>query len=313
MDEPTTLEFNEQTWTPGNYDGEYDGPITLRRALALSRNIADDQGRRSGRLRPGRRAVAARRRRHAAAAVSVDRARRVRGDAVRDRRPPTRVFPNGGTIRPLRAISRLVSGGQGPADADRQRRETVARPDTTFLVTNMMRSVHQRRHRRRRARGRLRARRRRQVRHDQRSARRLVRRLHAGAADRRLGRPRRQPAARPERHAGGAADLDGVHDARARRPPERPFEAPEGITFVDIDRDTGKLAAPGCPRTFHEAFLAGTEPTEICQLHSAAGRPDDGGRTLSSRSRFSVLGFSVRSTRFPPQLSHFAGVVQFTF
>jgi membrane carboxypeptidase/penicillin-binding protein len=45
------------------------------------------------------------------------------------------------------------------------------------------------------------------------------------------------------------------------------FEAPEGITFVDIDRDTGKVAAPGCPRVFKEAFLAGTEPTEVCQLH----------------------------------------------
>jgi membrane carboxypeptidase/penicillin-binding protein len=45
------------------------------------------------------------------------------------------------------------------------------------------------------------------------------------------------------------------------------FEPPEGITFADIDRDTGKIAAPGCPRIFHEAFLAGTEPTEVCQLH----------------------------------------------
>ena len=39
LDEPTSFTFNEQTWTPGNYDGEYDGPVTLRRALALSRNI----------------------------------------------------------------------------------------------------------------------------------------------------------------------------------------------------------------------------------------------------------------------------------
>ena len=36
----TTWEVNEQAWTPNNYDGEYEGPITLRRALALSRNIA---------------------------------------------------------------------------------------------------------------------------------------------------------------------------------------------------------------------------------------------------------------------------------
>ena len=30
----------EGDWSPGNYDDEYDGMITLRRALALSRNIA---------------------------------------------------------------------------------------------------------------------------------------------------------------------------------------------------------------------------------------------------------------------------------
>jgi membrane carboxypeptidase/penicillin-binding protein len=46
-----------------------------------------------------------------------------------------------------------------------------------------------------------------------------------------------------------------------------PFEAPEGITFVDIDADTGKLAAPHCPKVIPEAFLSGTEPREVCELH----------------------------------------------
>ena len=46
-----------------------------------------------------------------------------------------------------------------------------------------------------------------------------------------------------------------------------PFTTPDGIVFVDIDRDTGKLATPGCPRVFREAFLAGSEPTETCALH----------------------------------------------
>ena len=46
-----------------------------------------------------------------------------------------------------------------------------------------------------------------------------------------------------------------------------PFDAPDGITFAEIDRDTGKLALPGCPRTFGESFAAGTEPTEYCELH----------------------------------------------
>jgi penicillin-binding protein 1B len=45
------------------------------------------------------------------------------------------------------------------------------------------------------------------------------------------------------------------------------FEVPEGITFAEIDRDTGKLATPDCPRTFTESFLSGTEPTDYCELH----------------------------------------------
>jgi membrane carboxypeptidase/penicillin-binding protein len=49
--------------------------------------------------------------------------------------------------------------------------------------------------------------------------------------------------------------------------PNVQFTVPEGIGVLDIDRDTGKIAAPGCPRVFREAFLAGTEPSEVCQLH----------------------------------------------
>jgi membrane carboxypeptidase/penicillin-binding protein len=45
------------------------------------------------------------------------------------------------------------------------------------------------------------------------------------------------------------------------------FQPPEGITFIEIDKDTGKLATPHCPRTFTEAFISGTEPLEICPLH----------------------------------------------
>ena len=39
--------------------------------------------------------------------------------------------------------------------------------------------------------------------------------------------------------------------------------------FVDIDKDTGKLATPYCPVVFREAFLAGTEPTELCPVHQS--------------------------------------------
>jgi len=49
--------------------------------------------------------------------------------------------------------------------------------------------------------------------------------------------------------------------------PNVPFEVPEGVSFAVIDRDTGRLAQPGCPRIYHEVFLTGTEPREYCPLH----------------------------------------------
>jgi penicillin-binding protein 1B len=43
--------------------------------------------------------------------------------------------------------------------------------------------------------------------------------------------------------------------------------APEGIVYVTIDKETGLLATPGCPKTRSEVFVAGTEPREPCPAH----------------------------------------------
>jgi membrane carboxypeptidase/penicillin-binding protein len=48
----------------------------------------------------------------------------------------------------------------------------------------------------------------------------------------------------------------------------RPFRVPsENVVFVDIDKETGLLAMPGCPNVISESFIAGTEPHEPCNLH----------------------------------------------
>jgi hypothetical protein len=64
---------------------QFEGPVTLRRTLALSRNIPTIKLAQASRLRRSRPAVARRRRRHAAPPLPLDRPRRVRGHAVRDR------------------------------------------------------------------------------------------------------------------------------------------------------------------------------------------------------------------------------------
>jgi len=49
--------------------------------------------------------------------------------------------------------------------------------------------------------------------------------------------------------------------------PSLPFAIPDGISYARIDRDTGQLATPTCPRIIEEVFLSGTEPHDFCTQH----------------------------------------------
>src|SRR3954453_13418637 len=51
------------------------------------------------------------------------------------------VFPGGGLMRPVKQILRVERGGKDITKKDPTAPRADARPDTTFLVTNMMRSV----------------------------------------------------------------------------------------------------------------------------------------------------------------------------
>jgi penicillin-binding protein 1B len=266
FDEPTTWTFDQQEWSPRNYEDEYDGQVTLRRALALSRNIATIK---------------------VAEQVGFNRVaelwKRSRiGKTVLQGYPsialgvfeltPLEVataytlFANGGTVRPLRAIARIASGEESVVPKEVEG-PTVARPDTTFLVTNMMRSV-----------------------------------INEGTGASARGNGFSLDAAgksgttndlRDAWFVGFTPELLtvvwvgfdentplGMSGTQAALPiwtefmkralaghPNRSFEAPEGVSFVEIDKDTGQLALPTCPRVASEAFLAGTEPLEVCPLH----------------------------------------------
>jgi penicillin-binding protein 1B len=45
------------------------------------------------------------------------------------------------------------------------------------------------------------------------------------------------------------------------------FDPPAGIMEEAIDPQSGQLATPSCPATANEYFIAGSEPTQFCQLH----------------------------------------------
>jgi penicillin-binding protein 1B len=269
LDEPATFTFDDQVWEPKNYD-EYDGEVTLRRALAMSRNL--------GTIRVGER-------------IGFDRIAslwRQVGVGTTPKGYPSitlgvfeltpmevaqayTLFTNGGSVRTLQAIDHVQAGTKTLKPAESKLRN-VAQSDTTYLVTNMMRSV-------------------------------LSEGTGAGArangfkvdAAGKSGTTNDLRDAwfvgfTPELLAVVWVGLDdnqplGLTGSTAALPiwtefmkaalaghPDVMFEVPEGLTFVDIDHETGKLATPSCPDVFTESFIVGTEPVEYCPLH---GHPEE--------------------------------------
>jgi penicillin-binding protein 1B len=265
-DEPTTWTFDQQEWSPHNYEDEYDGYVTLRRALALSRNIATIKVAEQ----TGFAKVAALWKRmgltkavpHGYPSIALG----VFELTPLELATAYTIFPNGGTVMPLRAIARVASGEDSivPKEA---RGPTVARPATAFLVTDMMRSV-------------------------------LNEGTGAGARAAGFsldaaGKTGTTNDLRDAWFVGFTPDLLavvwvgfddntplGLSGATAALPiwtefmkralaghPNRQFDAPDGVSFIEIDRDTGHVATSTCPRVATEAFLAGTEPLDVCALH----------------------------------------------
>jgi len=265
-DEQETFEFDDQVWTPENYEHEYDGPITFRRALAHSRNlgtihVAQAAGYDNVAAFWKKLAVGNAPKPYPSIALGVFEATPYEIATVYT------VFPNGGTIRPLKNLLRITSGGADITKKDPDSPRQVARPDTAFLVTNMMRSVLNE--------------------GTAASARSMGFTLDAA------GKTGTTNDLRDAWFVGFTPELLtvvwvgfddnqplGLSGARAALPiwtqfmraalagrTSVPFEVPEGITFMDIDAQTGKLATPQCPKVIVEAFLSGTEPRELCELH----------------------------------------------
>jgi penicillin-binding protein 1B len=266
LDEPETFEFDDQVWTPENYEKTYDGPITFRHALAHSRNLGTI---------------------HVAQAAGYDRVAAL-WKKLGVGNPPKAypsialgvfeatpfeiataytIFPNMGALRPLRHIMSITSGGANVTRKASEGVREIARHDTTYLVTNMMRSVLNEGTAAgaRTAGFKLDAAGKTGTTNDLRDAwfvgftPELLTVVWVGFDD-------NQPVGLSGAQAALPIWTEFMTRALAGRAGDE-FAVPEGISFVDIDKDTGKLAVPACPRVFHEAFLAGTEPTQACELH----------------------------------------------
>ncbi len=266
-DSPTTWEFDDQVWTPENYEQEYDGLITFRHALARSRNIAavkvaeqagyDRVAALWKKLGVGNPPKA-----YPSIALGVFEATPLEIATAYT------IFPNMGILRPLQNILRITRGG---VDATKDRVTTsraIARADTTFLVTNMMRSVLNE--------------------GTAASARAMGFTLDAA------GKTGTTNDLRDAWFVGFTPELltavwvgfddfsqpVGLTGAQAALPiwtefmkralaghENLAFDVPNGISFVDIDADTGKIAMPNCPHVIRESFVAGTEPVVACDVH----------------------------------------------
>ncbi len=55
--------------------------------------------------------------------------------------------------------------------------------------------------------------------------------------------------------------------------PDVDWKRPDDVVDRAIDPESGMLATPYCPQTRTEIFVAGTEPTSLCPLHSGSGEP----------------------------------------
>ena len=55
--------------------------------------------------------------------------------------------------------------------------------------------------------------------------------------------------------------------------PDVEWKRPDDVLTRSVDPESGMLATPWCPQEKREIFVAGTEPTSLCPLHSGSGEP----------------------------------------
>ena len=266
-DEPTTFKDGENDYTPANYQNEYEGPITLRRALAHSRNIVAIKV--AEMVGYGRVAALWKN-------VGVGTAKAFPSIALgvfevtpMEMTEAYTLFTNGGSVRPLQSVTRIVENNVAK-EIEPPALRAVARADTTYLVTNMMRSV-------------------------------LNEGTGAGARAQGFtldaaGKSGTTNDLRDAWFIGFTPELltavwvgfdnnapIGLSGSQAALPiwtafmkralagqRSRSFSVPAGIEFEQIDKQTGQKATPSCPVVIEEAFLAGTAPTQSCQEHSTS-------------------------------------------
>jgi penicillin-binding protein 1B len=267
-DSPFTWNYENQEWTPGNYNDEYLGTVTFRRALEKSLNSATARVARE---------VGVRRIRDVAQRLGIESTLPALPSLALGAVEVTplevavafsTLANNGVRTRPLSVKQVMDPSGRVLEKRD-VRVEKVLSPQIAFMINHLLKGVFER-----------------------------------GTADsaRRLGFTR--PAAgktgttndnKDAWFVGYTPDLLavvwvgfdnqsklGLTGAQAALPiwtdfmkqatagmPVSDFVPPPGIKMVEIDPLSGQLATPNCPGVIREAFQEGDEPRTTCPLHPA--------------------------------------------
>jgi 1A family penicillin-binding protein len=257
-------------YQPHNYDGTFLGPISLRRALALSRNLV------AVRLitKLGPELVA----RYANVMGITDALKPVYSLALGsvevtllDMVDAYNTLAGGGLrVRPI-MVTRVEDTHGAVLEENRPEQFPVLRRQTAYVVTNMMQSV---------------------VNEGTATA---IRQLgyqglaagKTGTTDEYadawfigftpevtcgvwVGFDKKKTIFRGATGGGIAAPIwaDFMKTIRPDSMPSDSFPVPDSIITAPVCEQTGQLATPVCPRVRYEVFIAGTEPMSPCALHS---------------------------------------------
>ena len=261
-------------WRPHNFDNEFMGEMTLRRGLKLSRNLIAIKL--ILKIEPEQAIFYARKmgistplRANPSLAIGTSEVRPIELVSAYT------VFPNGGIRVPYRMITKIVDRyGNVLEDNSAVQKEEVLSAQTAYIMVNMMQSV--------------------------------MEPGGTGQKARWLGFTR--PAGgktgtsdnfcdnwfvgyTPQITTGVWVGFDekislgynqtgstnalpiwaSVMIEAHRNQPVEDFKIPEGITFVDICLESGKLATDHCLNVANEVFRDAEVPTEYCPIHQSGG------------------------------------------
>jgi len=262
LDEPTTFEIGPglPPYEPHNYDVQFLGPMTLRRALELSRNVPAVQlmsllGPQQVIQHVQRFGLTSPMEPYLSLALGAAEA------SLLEITSAFSVFPNRGVRMTPYLIERVIDREQNVLEQHRQQSQDVIRADTAFLMTNLLRGVVQR-----------------------------GTAARANALEWPLGGKTGTTddwsdawmlGFDPDVTVGVWVGYDvkrslgnGESGSRVALPiwidvmrsyigdrTERPeFPRPSNIVTVAVNRQTGEVAMPGSPDTIQEVFIAGTQP-----------------------------------------------------